>query len=337
MLQKHLRANLGIGIATVFALLVGIFFLLEHTIASRLPSQVCVPSYAAGLICYAQPQSLSHQQATTIAISPDGKTLASSNRRLIQVWNLETEKQIRTLTGHKDWVSAIAISPNGQILASSSLDRTIKFWSLQTGALLGSIYAGRVTCLAFSPDGQTIASGSRMLRWPDGATSQGGVEFWDVATREWIKGFGSQPVTALAFSPDGKLIAMGSKQAEVWQLRNQQLLYSINSGDLTSLLFSRDGETLFTGSSKTKLWHLNSGKLLHSFSGASTLALSPDGVLLAAAAGGTVQLWDLETKDFLGMLRGSWYSGLTVEFALDGQAIVSSSSDGIKIWRSRPK
>ncbi len=334
MSQKQ-RLVLGVGIATIVGLVISAYVLLDRSIAAKVSNRVCIPSYVDGSMCYARPQSLTTEQTTKITVSPDGKILASGAHNVIHLWNLETGKKQRSLSGHQNWVSALAISPNGQTLASASLDRTIKLWDLETGKLLGSLYSGRATTLAFSPDGQTLASGSRLMRWADGTVSRPGVQLWDVATQKWQDTIGDQPVTAIAFSPDGKILATGSQRTSLWQAKTKQLLYSVNSGDLTALTFSRDGETLFTGSSRMKLWSVSSGILLHIFGiGASDLALAPDGQTLAAAVGGTVQFWQPDTEDYLGMLRGSWYSGISVEFALDGKAIISSSSDGIRVWHS---
>ena len=320
---------------TIVGLVIGAYVLLDNSIAAKVSNRVCIPSYVDGLMCYAQPQSLTTEQTTKITVSPDGKILASGIHNNIHLWNLETGKKQRSLSGHQNWVSALAISPNGQILASASLDRTVKLWNLETGKLLGSLYSGRATTLAFSPDGQTLASGSRLIRWADGTLSRPGVQLWNLATQKWQDTIGDQPVMAIAFSPNGKILAAGNQKTSLWQVETKKLLHSVNSGDLTALTFSRDGETLVTGSSRMKLWAANSGVLLHTFGiGSSDLALTPDGQTLAAAVGGTVQFWQPDTEDYLGMLRGSWYSGLSVDFALNGKAIVSSSSDGIRIWHS---
>jgi WD40 repeat protein len=73
-----------------------------------------------------------------VAFSPDGQTLASGNGvrttkfgvadGTIKLWNLATGQELRTLTGHRNRVTSVAISPDGQTLASASADMTIKLW-----------------------------------------------------------------------------------------------------------------------------------------------------------------------------------------------------------------
>ena len=309
----------------------------EQSIAARVFQPVCVLSISDSS-CYQKPDWLSGDETTALALDSAGRKLVTSSHQTISVWDLETGKLKRSWQGHSDWITALAVSPDRQLLASASLDQTIKLWDLSSGERVGILHANRVTCLQFSPDGQTLASGSRLRQWADGAYSSLGVQLWDVVAQTLQDQLGMDLVTAIAFSPNGKLLAIGDQNTQIWELADGQRLHTLNSGAVTSLIFDREGQTLISGSHKIKIWRVKSGKLLDELlSSASALAISPDGKTLAATSGGTVNFWKLETLKLLGTLRGSWYSGLFVDFGLKGQALVTGSSDGVKVWRSQSK
>jgi len=61
--------------------------------------------------------------------SPDGKFLAiSTDDKMLRFWNLETEQEIRSLSGYNWQVGGLAISADAQMLACGSEDKTVKKW-----------------------------------------------------------------------------------------------------------------------------------------------------------------------------------------------------------------
>ena len=205
---------------------------------------------------------------SSVAFSPDGKTLASASKdKTIKLWDVQSRQKLATLTGHASAVYSVAFSPDGKTLASASKDKTTRLWNVQSrqelGALtehtedkiLGPLSSGG-PFLAFSPDGKTLASARENIN------IQRTIKLWDVQSRQKL-GTLTEPVRAIysvAFSPDGKTLASASndKTIKLWDVQSRQELGTLTGhiDSVFSVAFSPDGKTLASASNdKTiKLW-----------------------------------------------------------------------------------
>src|SRR5262249_41920817 len=95
-----------------------------------------------------------------VALSPDGKTLASASGEVIEFFDPKVGGRRTTLKGHTDTISSVSFSPDGKLLASGSWDGTIKLWEVATGLELSctKLHSDDVTAVTFSPDGKKLVS-----------------------------------------------------------------------------------------------------------------------------------------------------------------------------------
>jgi COMPASS component SWD3 len=154
-----------------------------------------------------------------VRISPNGAWIASASADgTLRVWDAATGAHMDTLVGHMAGVSCLAWSPDSGTLASGSDDKAIRLWDRVTGRpkmtaksmatskkgeavrpmppLLG--HHNYIHCLAFSPKGNILASGSY-----DEA-----VFLWDVRAGRLMRSLPahSDPVSGIDFCRDGTLV-----------------------------------------------------------------------------------------------------------------------------------
>jgi WD40 repeat protein len=203
-----------------------------------------------------------------------------------------------------------------------------------TGKLAG--HASTVAGVAFSPDGQTIAT----------ASQDGTVKLWRAADGKVLRTLqGADGMTSVAFAPDGQTLAAGSKDktVRIWRMSDGQPVRTLagHSYMVQSVAYSRDGQTLASGSldGTLKLWRAADGALLRTLDGGGSsineVAFAPDSATLAAALGNkTVRLWRVADGAALRTLTGHTDIVHSVAFAPDGQTLASAAEDGtIRLWR----
>ena len=99
--------------------------------------------------------------AYTLAFSPEGDRLVTTEIGALKTWDVRTGRLLATMTGHTMAPFALAFSANGGQIVTGSLDETVRVWSPATGDLVGTFDGPRnwVRIASASPDGTRVAIG----------------------------------------------------------------------------------------------------------------------------------------------------------------------------------
>ena len=308
----------------------------------------------------------------SVSFSPeDSQTLASSGEDgTVRLWQVSTGRCLKVLHGHASRVWSVAFSPDGDTLASGSYDQTVRLWDvsvqealqesmpqgLRTGQPLKTLhgYGNGVRAIAFTPDGQMLASGS----------DDHIVRLWDAQTgecRRTLHGHTS-PVWTLNFNSQGTILASSGedRSVRIWDVRTGECCQILqgHTGWVWSLGFSpsgvaysqafpsntadvlESGEILASGSEDTtiRLWNITTSQCLKTLQGhtswVKSLAFSPNGQLLASGSyDQTVKLWDALTGECLRTLEGHTNRVWAIAFNTQGTLLASGGEDNlVKLW-----
>jgi WD40 repeat protein/beta-lactamase regulating signal transducer with metallopeptidase domain len=286
---------------------------------------------------------------TFVAFGRDGKTLLTAGQdNTLRVWDLASGREIRRFARPRPANPAppakdekaqaeamlqlmaggrnggggfgVALSPDGKTLAAAG-GGVIQLWKVESGEELLTIQgpAAGVAGLLFSPDGRTLAARAgdgTLVLW----AADTGKELQQIKPAERPKGNGvvlilggggDADAPGMAFTPDGKLLAASAADYD-----KEETLWSV------------------------KLWDVASGKEMRRIKGpdgarVSSVAVTPDGNLLAYGAGNAVHLCAADTAKEVRQLKGADGGILGLVFSPDGKTLaVHGGNRRVHLWQT---
>ena len=264
-----------------------------------------------------------------LAISSDGETAISGSFDSTAIrWSLTRNAAVQVLRFHADAVNAVVLLGDGRA-ATAGADGRIAIWtpgSAEPDAVLEG-HTAPIAALAASPDGATLASAS-----------------WDHTVRLWPLAGGAprvleghtQNVNGLAFAPDGRTLVSVSydQSVRIWPLSGAAPTIVALPSPLNAVAIGSNGE-IATGGADGKLYLLTAagaaaGEIAAGPRPVISIAISPDGALVAAASvGGSVAVIDRKTRALARTLVGPGLPVWSAAFLPDSRILLTGGADNI--------
>ena len=236
------------------------------------------------------------------------------------------------LSGHTDEVNCFIFSPDGKSLVSGSDDNTVKLWDIQTGGVVKTFHGHtqRVWSVSISADCTRIASGSR----------DNTVRLWNTQTGDCLCTMEQhKTVRHVSFSPMNPqhLISISGNKIWWWDVNGHKVPPAYNGSYIS---FSPDHTqfALCNGKAVT-VQHFDSETTVAEFhvatSDAKYCCFSPDGKLVAAAAGNAAYVWDIASPHpyLVGTFVGHTKDIKSLVFSSSSSLISASKDQSVKFWQ----
>ncbi|HET9590518.1 MAG TPA: TIR domain-containing protein [Anaerolineales bacterium] len=273
--------------------------------------------------------------AGNVTYSPSGTLIVASDARYI--WRLTPESVSNQRLAPEDAermnfrsdLKDVIVSPDSRWLGALTQGSQVNVYRIQDRTVKGLRIPTNIRAIAFSPDSLALITGD----------VNGKVQAWNVNDTGFIKDLLEEESGVLALAAQGNLLAVGLKDSiAILDITTEQELPGIQApGDHSLLAFSADGSLLASGNSSGQInvWKSQDGQFSAAGSftkeQAVSLALNPQGTVLAIGTASYVYLIDLTTGEEVGRIPHR-DSVRDLAFSPDGSSLATASSSAIQFW-----
>lgn len=287
---------------------------------------------------------VNYDNASVMAISPDGKTLATGFEETVKLWDALTGQEKGALMGHRGLVRWLAFTPDGKRLISAGA-KTIHDWDLVTGKELRTLTPGPGSAsarFAVAGDSNTLILGGATVTLWDLTTGRqvsvvtsGGSDSFD-----FIPAISADGQTVAAYRLHGTIVKVWARDGDSWREQPSINGHGRHSTGGTALAFSPDGKLLAIAGDILKCYDSSTGQARLTLSGHSgnvlAVTFSADGKVLASGGHDqSARLWDAATGRALGSLaHPAMVHGVVL--SADGK-VVATAGGGVCLWDATPQ
>ena len=305
-------------------------------------------------------------RVNAVAVTPDAKQLAiAGNDGKLRTWHLGMQRKGELVLDHPEAVTSIAFHPSGEMIATGCTDGTARVWDMHSGKIAWSVqhcpsdaesgdywrwpYDRGVSCIAFSPDGELLATGGY----------EGYTRLWRTETAAPLHRLGGlRWVTSLAFCDHGEyLVVTGDGwNIHIWNARTGKRVKSISTGNICFCIdvdcrtgrvcagtlqtqkaiqwtlkpVAAESECLFDSSLDFK----NSRQEFKHSGWVTSLKYSADGSrLVTGSSDRIVRVWDAASGEPLGGPLRHTDSVTAIDIDVHGRFVVTACEDGtVRLW-----